>query len=398
MSLANTATRYGSLARSLHWLTALLILSAIGLGLYGEDLPFDSSEALAAKAWIYSLHKTIGVAAFFVALLRILWAITHPRPVPLHPERRLENLLAETVHWSLYMAMLLMPLSGWVHHAAVDGFAPILWPFGQGLPFVPKSEAVATAATALHAVMSKVLIASVLLHVLGAVKHAVIDRDVTLARMVTGAEGGRPGATHPLAGALAAVVIYAAGTAAVLALVPMPEAPQATATAPATAPAAGNWQVQQGTLGFSVRQMGAPVSGSLPNWTAEISFDETPVAGKNGSVRVQIDTTSLTLGSVTDQAKGAEFFDTATHPQALFTADILPAATGYEAKGTLTLRGVTVPVTLPFTLQITGDTATMQGSLTLDRRAFGMGASYGDESSVGFGVEVTVELTAQRRG
>lgn len=400
MSLANTATRYGSLARSLHWLTALLILSAIGLGLYGEDLPFDNSEALAAKAWIYSLHKTIGVAAFFVALLRILWAISHPRPAPLHPERRLENLLAETVHWSLYIAMLLMPLSGWVHHAAVDGFAPILWPFGQGLPFVPKSEAVATAATALHAVMSKVLIASVLLHVLGAVKHAVIDRDVTLARMVTGAEGGRPGATHPLAGALAAVVIYAAGTAAVLALVPMPEAPQATATAtaPATAPAAGNWQVQQGSLGFSVRQMGAPVSGSLPNWTAEISFDETPVAGKSGTVRVQIDTTSLTLGSVTDQAKGAEFFDIATHPQALFTADILPAATGYEAKGTLTLRGVTVPVTLPFTLQITGDTATMQGSLTLDRRAFGMGASYGDESSVGFGVEVTVELTAQRRG
>lgn len=395
MSLANSATRYGSLARSLHWLTALLILSAIGLGLYGEDLPFDSSDALATKAWVYSLHKTIGVTAFFVALLRILWAIIQPRPAPLHPDRRLENLLAEVVHWSLYLSMLLMPLSGWVHHAAVDGFAPILWPFGQGLPFVPKSEAVAQAATALHGVMSKVLIGSVLLHVLGAVKHAVIDRDVTLARMVTGAECGRPGAAHPLAGALIAVAVYTVGAGAVLALLPGAEVPQAAA--PATAPTTGNWQVQQGTLGLTVRQMGAPVSGSLANWAAEISFDETPVAGRNGSVRVQIDTTSLTLGSVTDQARGPEFFDTATHPQALFTADILPTASGYEAKGSLTLRGVTVPVTLPFTLQITGDSATMQGSLTLDRRAFGMGASYGDESSVGFGVEVTVALTALRQ-
>ena len=78
MPAQNAPTRYGSVARSLHWLTALLILSAIGLGLYAEDLPYDTAETLAAKAQIFSIHKTIGVAAFFVALARILWALSQP--------------------------------------------------------------------------------------------------------------------------------------------------------------------------------------------------------------------------------------------------------------------------------------------------------------------------------
>ena len=118
----------------------------------------------------------------------------------------------------------------------------------------------------------------------------------------------------------------------------------------------------------------------------------------NGRVKVEIDPATLTLGSVTDQARGPEFFDVATHKTALFEAEILPAASGYEAKGTLTLRGQSQPVSLPFTLTIAGTTATMQGSTTLDRRAFGMGAGYADESSVGFPVQVTVSLTAERKG
>lgn len=400
MPLSNTATRYGALARSLHWLTALLILSAIGLGLYADNLPYDTSEALAAKAQVFSLHKTIGITAFFVAAIRIISALLQPKPAPVHPERRLETLAAETVHWALYISMLAVPLTGWVHHAAVEGFAPILWPFGQGLPFVPKSETVSEIATTLHWLFSKLLIASVILHVAGAVKHAVIDRDGVMGRMTRGAPAGDAGrAAHSPVPVLAAVLIYlAGGFAAVSMTAQAPEAPVATATAPAaSAPAtAGTWQVTEGALAFTVQQMGAAVAGSLPNWTAEITFDETPVDGRNGHVKVMIDTTTLTLGSVTEQAKAADFFDVANHPNAVFEADILPAASGYEAKGTLTLRGVSVPVTLPFTLDLQGDTARMTGGLQLDRRDYGMGTSYGDEKTVGFGVDVTVSLTATR--
>ena len=401
--LSNTPTSYGTLARAFHWLVALLILSAVALGLYGESLP-RSAETIDTLKTLYSAHKTIGVAAFFTALARILWALVQPRPTPLHPERRLETFGAELVHWALYGAMLVMPASGWISHAAQAGFAPILWPFGQTLPFVPQSDAVAHAAEGVHKLSALVLYAAVALHILGALKHVVIDRDATLARMTRGTAAGPGVADHSALAPLLAIVVWAAVISVAL-LVPPPAEDGAapaevttTAPAPAATPAAstaGNWQVTQGTLGFTVKQMGAEVSGSLPNWTADIAYDE---ATGTGTVTVTIDTTALVLGSVSDQAKGADFFDTATHPTATFTAAITRTeGTAHTATGTLTLRGTEVPVVLPFTLAIAGDTATMTGETTLDRRAFGMGASYPDEATVGFNVGVQIALTATRK-
>jgi len=393
--IRNTVQSYGSVARALHWLTALLILSAIALGLYAEDLPRDTEAAAATLRTIYSAHKTIGVATFFVALIRILWAFSQPKPAPLHPERRLETFAAELVHWALYGAMLVMPASGWISHAAEAGFAPILWPFGQGLPFVPKSEAVAHSAILVHKLSSLVLYAAIALHVVGALKHALIDRDATLARMTRGTSAGpavQPNG-HAIPAPIAPIVLWAAviGTALLL----PPQTPEAAVSAPrTTANAESGWQVTQGSLGFSVTQMGSAVEGQLPAWTAAIDYD--PETGA-GQVTVNIDTSALSLGSVTDQAKGADFFDTANHPDAVFTGTIARTEGAmHEATGTLTLRGVEVPLTLPFTLTLEGDIATMTGTVTLDRRAFGMGEAFPDESTVGFNVSVNVALTAVR--
>jgi len=395
--LTNTPTSYGVVARTLHWLIALLILSAVALGLYGEDLPRDAEHIDTLKT-LYSLHKTIGVATFFAALVRIVWAFTQPRPVAIHPERRAETLAAEIVHWALYGAMVVMPLSGWISHAAQAGFAPIWWPFGQTLPFVPLSDAVSHTAEGVHKLSSLVLYAALALHVIGALKHAVIDRDGTLSRMTRGTPAGAPlEAPHRGAAPLGAVALWAAVIAFAL-IVPPPAEEAKAAEAPTTMPAAtaGNWQVTEGSLGFTVRQMGAEVDGSLPIWTADIAYDE---ATGTGTVTVKIDTTALTLGSVTDQAKDADFFDTANHPAAIFAATITRLeGTSHEATGTLTLRGAEVPVTLPFTLDVDGDTARMTGEMTLDRRDFGMGASYSDEATVGFGVTVHVALTAGLKG
>ena len=390
----NTPHSFGLIARSLHWLTALLILTAIPLGLYANALPFDTAEAAAHKAQIFSLHKSLGVAAFFTALVRILYALTQARPAPMHPDRKLENFAAEAVHWMLYISLLAVPLSGWVHHAATTGFAPILWPFGQNLPFVAKSEPVAQAASLLHWVFTKLLVASLLLHIAGALKHAFIDRDDTLNRMLRGTSGGQPHAKSALP-LITAAALYAAGASLAVAMIPpAAETPSASATSTTTS-AAGNWQVTAGTLGFTVKQMGSDIQGAFATWTADITYD--PAATTGNQVTVTIDTTSLTLGSVTDQAKEPEFFDIATHPTATFTADITPDGANHLATGTLALRGQTKPLTLPFSLTIDGDTATMHGTTTLDRRDFGMGPSYPDEATVGFPVEVTVDLTATRK-
>lgn len=185
----NTAQSYGSVTKTFHWLTALLILTAFPLGLIANGYPFDTADQLATKALLFSAHKTVGITAFWVAFARILWALPQKKPQPLHPERRLEHFAAETTHWMLYGAMMMVPLSGWLHHAATTGFAPIWWPFGQSLPGVPKSAALADVFAAWHWLFTKLLGLAVLLHIAGALKHHVMDRDDTLRRMLPGLRG-----------------------------------------------------------------------------------------------------------------------------------------------------------------------------------------------------------------
>ncbi len=393
MPLTNTSARFGSLTRALHWLTALLIVTAIPLGAIANRLPYDTAQALAQKAQLFSIHKTVGIAAFLVAALRIGWALTQTRPAGLHPERRLETALAEAVHWMLYISLLAVPLTGWVHHAAVSGFAPILWPLGQDLPLVPKSEAVANMAAALHWVFTKLLVASVILHIAGAFKHHLVDRDATLLRMWRGTQAApRTAAGRHVLPAIIALSVYVAGAALAFTIA----GPAETASAGTVAPAAGNWQVTEGTLVFSIAQMGTDVAGSFAAWSADIRFDE---AAGTGSVSVSIDTTSLTLGSVTTQAKTTEFFNTLDFPTATFQAAITPdpaTAGTFLADGSLTLRGISLPLQLPFTLQIADGKATMTGSTTIDRRDYKIAESYPDTASVGHVVGIRVDLAAQR--
>ena len=395
MSMTNTRKRYGGVSKFMHWLTALLIVTAFPLGAVANGWAFDSSEALATKAWLFSLHKTVGVSAFFVALARIAWAFAQPRPAGLHPERRLESFLAEAVHWLLYISLVMVPLTGWIHHAATTGFAPIWWPFGQTLPFVPQTPAVEHGAAAMHWLFTKLLALSIVLHVAGALKHHFIDRDAVLRRMLPG-RAALPAfeiTPHRAAPAFAAFGIYMLGAAFALSA---PAAERAGAPVSALAAPETEWLVESGTLQFTVSQLGSPVTGSFSDWTASIAFDETPFDGKYGDVEVLIAIDGMTLGSITAQARGAEFFNAQAHPTARFEAAILPAGEGYVADGVLTLAGASVPLSMPFSLAIAGARASMEGSVTVDRRSFGMGASYPDEGVVGFAVRIDVSLTANR--
>ncbi|QFU08248.1 hypothetical protein PARPLA_02846 [Rhodobacteraceae bacterium THAF1] len=388
MQLTNTATRYGSIHKAFHWSIAVLLIANIVLSQIGERISAETNLAL--KADIYSAHKTIGVAIFFVALARILWAISQPKPVPLHPERRLETFAADLAHWILYGALVIVPLTGWIYHAASEGFAPILWPFPQNLPGLVDSTTVADWMKTAHHVATKVLFVALVAHIAGALKHALWDRDSTLKRMWFGdTEAGR-GTGHGLGPALpVAAVIWAGSAIVVLALM---GAPEEQADAQVQAAGGGNWAVQSGEIGFEVVQLGSPIQGVFNDWTADIVFDE---ATGTGTVRTQIDVGSLTLGSVTQEALGAQYFAAEEHPTAIFEGNINPDGDAYVATGTLELSGQTSDVTLPFTLMIDGDTASMDGSVTLSRESFGIGEGQ-SANSLGIEVPVRIELTATR--
>ncbi|WP_299739291.1 cytochrome b/b6 domain-containing protein [uncultured Roseobacter sp.] len=397
MSLSNTATHYGAVTKTFHWLTALLILTLIPLGIYANGLPFDTSEQLAQKARLFSLHKTLGVTVFFVALARILWALSQPKPGLLHADRKIESLAAETVHWLLYGSLLLVPMSGWVHHAATDGFAPIWWPLGQNLPFVPKSESLAATAAGLHIVFERVLVASIFLHFAGALKHHIIDKDATLRRMLPGTPAvADTGGGHRVAAPLISALVIWAGALFVGSTLDIYAKHDAVAPVAALEDVQSDWTVQDGELSITVQQLGSDVRGSFADWTAAISFDETVTTGTAGKVDVTISIGSLTLGSVTSQALGADFFNAENFPTAQFTADIINTEAGYQADGTLTIKDKSMPVTLPFTLEVAEGIATMTGSTQLDRRNYAIGDNQKDEATLGFTVAVDVSLTAQQ--
>ena len=139
------------------------------------------------------------------------------------------------------------------------------------------------------------------------------------------------------------------------------------------------------------------MTGSFADWQAAIDFDEAERAdGTHGSVAVSVSTGSLTLGSVSSQATSADFLASEAFPIAEVEAVISAAEADYVAEGTISIRDVEVPLVLPFTLAMEGDRAEMVGQATLDRRDFGMGESYPDESSVGFSVVVDIVLSARR--
>lgn len=389
----SATTTYGTVTKAFHWLTALLILTVIPLGVIANDLPYETNEELALKAQLFSFHKTLGVIIFFVALGRIVWALSQTKPTGLHPERKIESFLADLVHWLLYLSLVAVPLTGWIHHAATTGFAPIWLPIGQDLPLVPKDEGVAKLFAGLHWAWSKIMVAAILLHIAGALKHQLIDRDGTLRRMWFGPSA--PAAAHrgTWTAPLVAVAVYLAVTGAGAAAGLYTAKP--TATAVALKEVSSDWVVQEGEIALTITQFNAPVTGRFADWTAAIRFDEA-ASEVFGDVTATIAIGSLTLGSVTGQALGADFFDTGSFPTAVFTADIVGAESGYAAVGSLTIKGNTAPVTLPFDLQIDGDSAAMSGSVNLDRRDFGIGDSMADETNLRFGVDVSVSLTANR--
>lgn len=420
MQLGNTETRYGAVTKTFHWLTALLILSAIPLGFIANDLAYaiknpdiaTSDADITRAALLFSLHKTIGVASFFVALGRIMWAISQPKPGLLNGDKKVESFAAETVHWLLYGSLLLAPLSGWIHHAATTGFAPIWWPFGQSLPFVPKDEELAEVLAQLHLLFTWTLVGALTAHIGGALKHHVIDRDATLRRMLPGQTDATPAARQPghRGAAISALAVWAimlgGGTAVGMISLQSPteEKPEVIADLePAvqsepTEPAQPNsWQVIDGSLNIAIKQMGSDVSGSFADWRTNIVYDDkSGEDGTFGMVEVDIVIASLTLGTVTSQAMGTDFFAAETYPQAQFKADIVKDGDSHIARGTLTIKDQSVPVDLPFELVIDGDTATASGELRVDRRDFGVGAA--DEGNVGAEVVINFDLTATRLG
>lgn len=126
------------------------------------------------------MHKSIGLTILALMLLRALWRLRH-RPPPLPPMPVWQARLAHATHMTLYAALFVMPLAGYL--GSVFSGYPVKY-LGVTLPaWGWKSDAIKDFMSALHFATSWVLAGAVALHLAGALKHWFLDRDMLVARM-----------------------------------------------------------------------------------------------------------------------------------------------------------------------------------------------------------------------
>ena len=139
--------------------------------------------------------------------------------------------------------------------------------------------------------------------------------------------------------------------------------------------AATPWHTDPGSeLTFRANQAGAEFEGRFAKFTASIVFDEEDLAGGRFDVRVATASAETKDADRDGILKSADFFHVEKYPEASYVATkFRKAAQGYVADGQLTLRGVTRPVSVAFTLTRTGAAATLAGSALIKRLDFGVG-------------------------
>jgi polyisoprenoid-binding protein YceI len=152
-------------------------------------------------------------------------------------------------------------------------------------------------------------------------------------------------------------------------------------------------------LSFAGRQAGVGFEGRFERFTADIHFD--PAVPSNSRIEVVIDMASVTSDNRERDAaiRGHDWFAVAEHPTARFQGGSVRAADGnrYEAEGTLTIRGISRPVRLPFSLEPDGGATRARGELTIVRTDYGVGqGSWSSGNTVALDVVIRFDILARR--
>ncbi len=341
MQLRNSINRYGVVAKSFHWVMAVLILGMLALGLYMTDKPITPDILK-----LYGLHKAFGVVVLALVCGRFLWRL-YDAPPPFPPMPRMMQWAAQVTHGALYVAMVALPLSGWAMSSAA-GFPVSVFGWFTLPALMGPDKIYREIFEDVHGMIAYGLMGLLCLHVAAALWHHFVRKDGTLRRMLMGV-------------ALLCVSMSAqAESTAIPAYVLVPE---------------------KSSLGFTATQNNAPVEGEFKHFAADIHFD--PKNLDASAVTVEVDMKSVASGYA-EMAKtlaAPEWFDVAHFPTAVLrTTKIhqMPSPRGesqdYYAEATLTLRGKTVPLEVNFSFEeLSPEKAIAVGKASLLRNAFGVG-------------------------
>src|SRR5438105_5482163 len=189
--MMQSVERYTKTAVVFHWLIAALLLVEVAQGWLMQEIP---KQPPGLRADQFNLHKSFGLLLLAFVLIRLGWRLLHPPP-PIVGVARWQIRAAKTNHAILYIAMFVLPLSGYL--GSVFSGYPIKW-FGITLPsWGSANPAIKDLMSTVHWVTSWVLVASTALHIAGALQHELSGQHV-MARMALRRSSRRRSATATL--------------------------------------------------------------------------------------------------------------------------------------------------------------------------------------------------------
>lgn len=181
MQWINSTNGYGWLPITLHWLAAIGVILLLTTG-FRADFAGDAGDR-AARSALMGWHIGLGATFALVLLARVFASYAQPRPTPPEQSPALK-FLASATHQVLLIAILVQIVSGpltiWSGARAINVFDL----FSIPSPFAERNQGVHEFAELPHAIGRWTLVAAISLHILGALKHALIDRDGVLMRML----------------------------------------------------------------------------------------------------------------------------------------------------------------------------------------------------------------------
>lgn len=169
--------RYAPSLIVLHWLIGLIIIAMLGIGLYMVGLP----KGLPFKATLINFHKSLGMTVFLLVLIRIVVRMAVGRPA-MPPMQAWQRAAARITQVLLYVGMIVMPLAGYLG-SSFNSYGTRFW----GI-LLPKwgwdDKELRSVFFGVHTICAWIMIALIALHIAGALKHQLVDRDGLLARML----------------------------------------------------------------------------------------------------------------------------------------------------------------------------------------------------------------------
>ena len=171
---------YTPTARALHWIVAVLVIGLIAVGIMLDNV---ASGPLQDR--LYNLHRSTGALVLVLAVIRLIYRLTHP-PLPLPATvPASQRLAAESVHWALYVLLIVQPLVGWAATSAYR--APIIvYGLFELPPILPVNQPLSEQLFFVHRGLGIAMAVLVLGHAGAALYHHFVQRDRVLMRMVSG--------------------------------------------------------------------------------------------------------------------------------------------------------------------------------------------------------------------